>query len=99
MTDCAKTIGITPAALMRRGMKLRDASRCRPRVMVRCGIWIATRRAAITIADHDRDDDQQRKGAERAGAHELEGLENPRPDPLKDREEDHEAGAVADAAL
>ena len=50
MTDCANMIGITPAELMRSGMKFRAASRIRPRAIVRCGIWIRTRRAAIVIA-------------------------------------------------
>src|SRR5215210_4389836 len=50
MIDCANTIGITPAVLMRSGMKLRAASRIRPRAMVRCGIWMRMRRAAIVIA-------------------------------------------------
>ena len=50
ITDCAKMIGMTPAVLMRSGMKLRCASRCLPRDIVRCGIWIITRRAAIVIA-------------------------------------------------
>ena len=38
ITDCANTIGITPDELMRSGMKLRLASRMRPRAIVRCGI-------------------------------------------------------------
>src|SRR5256885_12828827 len=52
-TDCANTIGITPDELMRSGMKLRDASRIRPRAIVRCGIWIRTRRAAIVTVTTD----------------------------------------------
>jgi len=43
-------IGITPAALTRSGMKFFAASRCLPRDIVRCGIWIITRRAAMVIA-------------------------------------------------
>src|SRR6185312_7048633 len=49
ISDDAKMIGITPAALIRSGMKFFDASRIRPRAMDRCGIWIAIRRAAIVI--------------------------------------------------
>ena len=56
ITDCAKTIGITPDELMRSGMKLRLASRMRPRAIVRCGIWISTRRAAIVTATTAADD-------------------------------------------
>ena len=68
MTDCAKMIGITPAVLMRSGMKLRAASRIRPRAIVRCGIWIRMRRAAIVIAttpattaDHHDAEHEQRE--------------------------------------
>ncbi len=50
ITDCAKMIGMTPAELMRSGMKFFAASRIRPRAIVRCGIWIGMRRAAIVIA-------------------------------------------------
>ena len=50
MTDEAKMIGMTPAALTRSGMKFFAASLCRPRAMVRCGIWIITLRAAIVMA-------------------------------------------------
>ena len=50
ITDDAKMIGMTPAALTRSGMKFFAASRCLPRDMVRCGIWIITRRAAIVTA-------------------------------------------------
>ena len=35
---------------MRNGMKFLDDSRWRPRAMVRCGIWMGTRRAATVIA-------------------------------------------------
>ena len=38
ITDEAKMIGITPAALTRSGMKFFAASLCRPRAIVRCGI-------------------------------------------------------------
>ena len=38
ISDCAKMIGITPAELMRNGMKFLAASRIRPRAIERCGI-------------------------------------------------------------
>ncbi len=40
INDCAKMIGITFAEFRRSGMKFFAASRIRPRVIVRCGIWI-----------------------------------------------------------
>src|ERR1035441_5495619 len=49
ISDDAKMIGITPAELMRSGMKFFAASRIRPRAIERCGIWMAMRRAAMVI--------------------------------------------------
>ena len=73
MIDCAKTIGITPAELMRSGMNDFCPSRMRPRPITLRGIWIGMRRAATVIATSPattptittRQHDQQRPGRAR----------------------------------
>jgi hypothetical protein len=50
MIDCAKMIGITPAELMRSGMKLFCPSRTRPRPITLRGICTGILRAAMVMA-------------------------------------------------
>ena len=50
ISDCAKMIGITPALLMRSGMKVFCPSRMRPRPITLRGIWTGIRRAATVMA-------------------------------------------------
>ena len=50
MIACAKMIGITPAELMRIGMKVFCPSLIRPRPMTLRGIWIGIRRAPTVTA-------------------------------------------------
>ena len=105
MTVCAKMIGMTPAVLMRSGMKFFALSRLRPRAIVRCGIWIGTRRAATviatvpattsTITTPSTTSSESRSSRLDVG----ERLPDARPDALDDREEDQQRRAVADAAL
>src|SRR5438034_9283696 len=50
ISDWAKMIGITPALLMRSGMKVFCPSRMRPRPITLRGIWTGIRRAATVMA-------------------------------------------------
>src|SRR3989337_2391699 len=65
----------------------------------RCGVFFSSRRRH-TICYRDWSSDVCSSDlVDRARAHEAEGVDDPRPEALDDREEDHERRAVAEPAL